>query len=245
MPFLIQVILITFKLIQLKDILIKRKMKKGNIMLLGAVLSLTGLTACRTNSVEDIDGNVYKTVTVGTQVWMAENLKTTKYNDGTDIPSVTNNDEWAKLTTPAYSWYNNDASANKKDYGALYNWYAVGTNKLCPTGWHVSTDAEWMALALFLDGNSKAGGKLKEKGTKHWRTPNTEATGESGFKAFPGGYRSFQGAFNYFGISGYWWSSTKYNESTSLFWNLRYKYGYVYKFRSEKTTGFSVRCIKE
>jgi hypothetical protein len=188
-------------------------MNKGNAMLLAVVLALTGLTACRTNSVKDIEGNVYKTVTIGTQVWMAENLRTTKYNDGTAIPVVTDNDQWSKLTTAAYSWYNNDSTVNKKEYGALYNWIA--------------------------------GGKLKEKGTVHWKSPNKDANNKSGFTALPGGYRSYEGIFNYVGISGYWWCSTPYNEGSKLFWYLQYKFGNISKYRSENSCGFSVRCVRD
>jgi uncharacterized protein (TIGR02145 family) len=223
----------------------RMKMQKKGIILFAITIVWLGLSGCHSDSMKDIEGNVYKTVTLGTQVWMAENLKTTKYNDGTEIPVITENDSWAKLTTPGYSWYNNDSKEYKKIYGALYNWYVVNTNKLCPVGWHVSTDAEWNTLAIFLQGGNEVGGKLKEKGTKHWKIPNEGATNESGFTALPGGYRSFEGAFNYIGITGYWWSSTEYNESSVLFWNLRYKSGGTFKYRSEKNCGFSVRCIRD
>jgi uncharacterized protein (TIGR02145 family) len=220
-------------------------MIKGNVMLLAVVLALTGLTSCRTNSVKDIEGNVYKTVTIGTQVWMAENLRTTKYNDGTAIQVITDNDQWSKLTTAAYSWYNNDSTVTKKEYGALYNWNAVSTNKLCPAGWHVPSDAEWVTLTTFLEGFGIAGGKLKEKGTVHWKSPNKEANNKSGFTALPGGYRSYEGIFNSIGISGYWWCSTPYNEGSKLFWYLQYKFGNIYKSRSENSCGFSVRCVRD
>jgi len=220
-------------------------MKQKDIIFIAIILFYAGITSCNTDSLKDIERNKYKTVTIGTQVWMAENLKTTKFNDGSSIPIVTDNEAWIKLTTPAYSWYNNDSTENKKAYGALYNWYAVSTNKLCPAGWHVPTDEEWQTLTLYLDGYYTAGGKMKEKGTKHWKSPNIGATNESGFNALPAGYRSLQGIFNYIGISAYWWSSTKYNESSVLFWNIRYRLGYIYKFRSENFCGFSVRCLKD
>lgn len=203
------------------------------------------VTACRPNTVKDIQGNTYNTVTIGTQVWMAENLKATKYNDGTAIQMVADNDKWMKMTTSAYSWYNNDSTENKKTYGALYNWYVVDSKKLCPAGWHVPTDQDWMTLTEFMQGFSVAGGLIKEDGTKHWRSPNTEATNKSGFTALPGGYRSFEGAFNYLGISAYWWTTTGYNSSSAMFWNVRYKFSYIYKYRGEKTCGFSVRCLKD
>jgi uncharacterized protein (TIGR02145 family) len=220
-------------------------MQQEKVKLYAIAIFLLGLTGCQTHSVKDVDGNKYKTVTIGTQVWMAENLKTTKYNDGTEIPLVTNNDDWAKLTTPAYSWYNNDLAENKETYGALYNWYTVNTNKLCPKGWHVPTDGDWMIMVSNLKEGDFVGGSMKEAGTRHWKIPNTGATNKSGFTALPGGYRSIEGIFNYIGIFGYWWSSTEYNNTTVLFWNLRYKYNSAYKDRSEKYCGFSIRCLMD
>ena len=139
------------------------------------------------NTVTDIDGNVYHTVKIGTQVWMVENLKTTKYNDGTPIPLVTANSSWAILTTPGYCFYNNDANVNKATYGAMYNWYIVNTGKLCPAGWHVPIDAEWTTLTNYLGSENAAGGKLKEFGISHWVTPNDGTTNSSGFTALPAG----------------------------------------------------------
>jgi Fibrobacter succinogenes major domain (Fib_succ_major). len=230
---------------QLLYIFRRKKMLQKKIKLFAVAIFLLGITGCQTHSIKDVDGNKYKTVTIGTQVWMAENLKTTKYNDGTEIPLVTNNDNWAKLTTPAYSWYDNDTSENKKTYGALYNWYSVNTNKLCPKGWHVPTDGDWMIMVTYLKEGESVGGSMKEVGTNHWKIPNTGATNKSGFTALPGGYRSVEGIFNYIGIFGYWWSSTEYNNTTVFFWYLRYKYNSVYKDRSEKYCGFSVRCIMD
>ena len=217
---------------------------KQNIILFSVAVVLMGFAGCRSNTVKDIEGNVYKTVTIGKQVWMKENLKTTKFNDGTAIPMVAENAGWIKMTTPAYSWYNNDSTDNKNTYGALYNFYTVNTNKLCPADWHVPTDADWVALITYLDGFTVAGGKMKEKGIEHWKSPNDGATNETGFTALPGGYRSVEGVFNYIGKSGYWWTSTKYNETSSLFWNIRYKLTYAYEYRSENFCGFSVRCMK-
>jgi uncharacterized protein (TIGR02145 family) len=219
-------------------------MKHKNVKLFAVILFWIWVTGCQTNSLKDIEGNVYKTVTIGTQIWMAENLKTTKYNDGTAIPLVTDYDKWAALTTDAYSWYNND-STNKEVYGALYNWYTVNTNKLCPSGWHIPADAEWTTLVTCLGDSKIAGGKLKETGTNHWKSPNTGATNENGFTALPSGFRSYNGSFNYIGISGYWWSSTEYTATNVYFWNLRYKFSYVYKYISDKPNGFSVRCLKD
>jgi uncharacterized protein (TIGR02145 family) len=143
-------------------------------------------------TITDKDGNVYTSVTIGTQVWMVENLKTTKFNDGTNIPLITDDDAWANTfnsSSPAYCWYKNDASTYKATYGALYNFHAVKTGKLCPTGWHVPTDEEWLILLNFCGGENAAGGKLKETGTTHWHSENVGASNETGFTALPGGER--------------------------------------------------------
>jgi uncharacterized protein (TIGR02145 family) len=218
-------------------------MKKNRLKFGILILFLLVLIGCNSNSVKDIEGNSYKTVTIKSKVWMAENLRTTKFNDGGVIPLVAENDIWTKLQTPAMSWYNNDPDANRKTYGALYNWYAINTGKVCPAGWHVATEEEWSSLYL-LEGSGSEGGKLKEAGTEHWKSPNTDATDQSGFTGLPGGYRSVEGVYNYIGISGYWWSSTSFNDNYGLFYNLRFKSGVLYKSKSEKYCGFSVRCVK-
>jgi uncharacterized protein (TIGR02145 family) len=155
-----------------------------------------------TPPVTDGDGNVYNTVTIGTQIWMKGNLKTMKFNYGTSIPNVTDNTTWAGLTSAAYCWYNNDAATYKTTYGALYNWYAVDVasndgKNVCPAGWHIPSDAEWTTLTDYLGGASVAGSKLKETGTTHWLSPNTGATNESGFTALPGGGHSRNGNIIY------------------------------------------------
>jgi uncharacterized protein (TIGR02145 family) len=200
--------------------------------------------------VSDIDGNVYNTVTIGTQTWMAENLKTTKYNDGNAIPNVTDNTAWAALTTPSYCWYNNDATTYKATYGALYNWYAVnstsnGGKNVCPTGWHVPSDAEWTTLTDYLGEESVGGGKLKETGTTHWTSPNTGATNETGFTALPGGYRYFNGTFDYIGSGGFWWSSTATGTYYAWHRTLRYNESHVGGGDYGKMYGFSVRCVRD
>lgn len=140
---------------------------------------------------------------------MSENLKTTHYNDGSKIPIVTDSATWMGLSTGAYCYYKNDSLSNKATYGALYNWYAVNTAKLAPTGWHVPTDAEWTTLTNYLGGINVAGGKLKEVGTAHWSSPNTGATNESGFTALPSGYR-YELGFVEKGWMTSFWSSTIY-----------------------------------
>ena len=155
--------------------------------------------------VKDIDGNVYGTVTIGTQVWMAQNLQTSKFNNGTSIPLIADKTQWSSLTTPAYCWYNND-EATYKEYGKLYNWYTVNTGNLCPSGWHIPSEAELNTLVNYL-GTNTAGCKLKEKGTVHWLSPNTCATNESGFTLLGAGRRNLNGDFNDLGGVGYIWTT--------------------------------------
>lgn len=194
----------------------------------------------------DQDGNIYKTVTIGTQTWMAENLRTTKYNDGTAIPLVTDNIKWEKLTTGGYC--NNQNTSNIESiatYGRLYNWYAVNTGKLAPKGWHVPTDDELKTLTAFLGGGSKAGGKLKETGTLHWMSPNYGATNETGFTALPGGNRLNTGSFSYFGYSGYLWSTTEKDTSNAWVTEMIFHDSDVGRDIVSKNGGFSVRCVRD
>jgi uncharacterized protein (TIGR02145 family) len=195
----------------------------------------------------DIEGNVYNIVTIGTQVWMSENLMTTKYNDGTEIPLVTNPQEWSVRDMPAYCWYENDSSTYKIPYGPLYNWYTVNTGKLCPTGWHVPTIKEWKTLLLFLANPETS--KLKEEGTSHWISPNLGATNESGFTGLPGGRRLKTGAFGLLGERGNYWSSSKSNvfdgSTAVLSAELNtYTVG-SYTRGTVRRMGFSVRCIQD
>lgn len=193
-------------------------------------------------SAVDIDGNTYNSVKIGNQIWMTANLSTTKFNDNTNIPLVTNGMKWQDLTTPAYCFYGDNLWY--KEYGALYNWYSVNTGKLCPTGWHVATNAEWNTLYKFLGGTSVAGGKLKEVGTTHWADPNIGATNESGFTAIPCGLRVGNQLHN-FREQGYWWSLDQmdlwfvivhhlYNREVSIDANHSFLKDY----------GFSVRCLQ-
>ncbi len=197
-----------------------------------------------TPNIVDIDGNIYHAVTIGTQVWMVENLKTTRYNDGSAIPLDTNSSTWGGLTTGAYCWYN-DSATYGSTYGALYNWYAVSTGKLAPTGWHVPTDSEWTVLTTYLGGLSVAGGPLKEAGTAHWASPNTGATNSSGFSALPGGFRNFTGTFNYIGSNGYWWSSTANGASASWTRGMSCNDAVAYSFNYNNVSGVSVRCVRD
>jgi uncharacterized protein (TIGR02145 family) len=199
------------------------------------------------DSVEDADGNSYKTVQIGSQLWMAENLKTTSYNDGRPIPIETEGENWATLKTPAYCWFDNDPASYADTYGALYNWYAVNTGELCPDGWRVPTAEDWEILISYLGGENVAGGKLKEAGTTHWLEPNTGATNETGFTALPGGRRSTGGTFSVLRHEGYWWTSTEHETYLSSAWNRRMSYSSTkaQQHNLGKTHGFSVRCVKD
>jgi uncharacterized protein (TIGR02145 family) len=195
----------------------------------------------------DIDGNTYNTIVIGTQTWMAENLKTTKYRDGTNIPNITDNASWGTQTEGAYCWYNNDITSNKNVYGAIYNFFTtINNRKLCPTGWHVPTDAEWGVLINYLGGLSTAGGKMKESGTTHWSSPNTDANNQSGFTSLPGGFRQGGlGTFHNIGTHANWWSSTPYDPTGGWFYNNYYSNGAVVRDNvSNNPVGFSVRCIQ-
>ena len=195
-------------------------------------------------TVTDIDGNVYKTVVIGEQIWMAENLRVTKFNDGSDIKPVENNEEWRNTTTPAFSWYDNDSSLFGSKYGALYNGYSAHNNNVCPTGWHVPTDNEFLTLIETLGGTLAAGGKLKSNDILQWHTPNTGADNSSHFAALPAGMRYFEGTFStatYF--TGYW-SSIEVNADTSTFISLSYLNSKVILNEGSKNSGFSIRCVK-
>ncbi len=196
----------------------------------------------------DQDGNVYKTVTIGAQTWMAENLRTTKYNDGTAIPNVTNGGEWGTLTTGAYCNYDNAAGIdNIATYGRLYNWHAVSTGKLAPKGWHVPTYAEWAQLTTYLGGDSIAGGKLKETGTTHWLSSNTGVTNETGFTALPGGTRGVSDTFYDILHVGAWWSATNTTGFNAGSWYrvMHFSNSNVYSYGGYKELGLSVRCVKD
>ena len=203
-------------------------------------------------TVTDIDGNVYKTVTIGTQEWMVENLKTTKYNDGVLIPNVTDY-TWGNLQTDAYCWYNNDI-ANKAPYGALYNWFAAKSSKLCPTGWHVATLEDWTKIVTYLGGPDVAGGKLKEAGTTHWLDQNVGATNESGFTALPGGYRGSglnDGTFYLLGYYGWYWTASQYpmdpvwDHIAGYCWMMESGHSKCLQSNIWDMIGLSVRCIKD
>ena len=224
---------------------------------------IKGLRCPGAPTITDIDGNVYNTVQIGNQCWMAENLKTTAYQNGTPIPNVTNGSNWGFLTSGAYVWFFNIISW-KDSYGALYNWYAtVDANGLCPTGWHVPTNGEWTALTDFIGGtgsphgnelkscrqeNSPLGGGCNTTEHPRWRDDNYHGnygTDDYGFSGLPGGLRDYDGEFYYIGDEGCWWSST--GDSQFYAWS-RYLYYYggnVYVGYDGRRVGFSVRCLKD
>jgi uncharacterized protein (TIGR02145 family) len=224
----------------------KNQIRKTILMLL---MLRAGQVINAQQTVTDIDGNVYQTVTIGTQVWMKENLKTTKYQNGDTIGTtypVTR--DYFSESTPKYQWaYNgNDSIANT--YGRLYTWYAATDSRnVCPTGWHVPTLVEWNTLITFLGGKTAAHGKLKETGTGHWNSPNSDATNESGFSGLPGGSHWPEINFDYIGTGGHWWSATQANSTEA--WRLMLNYQYLgastVLSSADKKIGWSIRCIED
>lgn len=196
----------------------------------------------------DADGNVYNVIIIGTQKWMVEDLKTTKYNDGVSISIETDNNAWKSLNTPGYCWYNND-EANKNTYGALYNWYAVNTGKLSPVGWRIPTKEDWKTLYdyafNYLNSSYSISRILKESESSHWIYPNDYATNETGFTALPGGRRDDNGLFERMREYGYWWSTSE--EDASNAWNrhMHYNNSEFYNNYHSKKNGFSVRCVTD
>jgi len=209
-------------------------------------------------SLSDIEGNTYKTIKIGSQTWMAENLRTTKYNDGNSIELVSDNSNWANLGHGAYCWYNNDIS-NKLPYGALYNWYTIQTGKISPVGWHIPTEAEWLTLVLFADSNAMdkypesqiAGDKLKA--TSGWYDECNRGSDEYGFAGLGGGYRNgnsyetteFLGIFIDKDLGGLWWSESVFPGAGARGFN-------IYACESDMVSnyhsfcyGLSIRCIKD
>lgn len=227
----------------------KTMIKVSLLMIVGIFIA----SGCNKSSskVTDIDGNEYKTVKIGTQVWMAENLKTTRYNDGTGIFFFPENYS-VEVKKGYYVDYDNNP-ANSEIYGRLYNWYVVDNNpdtklasnggkNICPKGWHVPNDAEWTTLITYLGGDSNAD-KLIDNSTNLWSDITSEITNESGFTALPSGWREIDGSFNHLGGVAMWWSSTSLRSSTA---SIVYTYGMnireEYHFRE---ASLCIRCIKD
>ena len=215
--------------------------------------------SCGTSTVSDIDGNPYTTVSINTQCWMIENMKTSHYLNGDLIPIVTDNSAWGILTTGGRTWYNNDSSTYENPYGNLYNWYAVTDSRgLCPTGWHVPTDSDWNKLVIFLDTgadtsstsstqSSTAGGKLKSMGTVYWQNQSIGTDNSSGFSALPGGYRLANGSFSNIRTNVFFWSFTAYAHNMNKAWyrNIYDNNGEVRRDTRDKIAGASVRCLRD
>ncbi|WP_242689171.1 fibrobacter succinogenes major paralogous domain-containing protein [Pedobacter sp. SYSU D00535] len=219
------------------------KVRRKFVLLSIAVLFVV---ACKhdDNSVTDVDGNRYKTVVIGDQIWMAENLRVTRYRNGDPILNIMSNNEWSTTTTGAFCYYGND-SINARPYGLLYNWYAINDSRnIAPEGWHVPTPEELNTLINYLKGDTVAAGKLKETGQKHWIS-NIGASNEIGFSARPGGYRFKTGSFHTLGSNGYWWTNILSFEMFS--WSKRIFQGFadVDRIEAFMNYGFSLRCIKD
>ena len=203
----------------------------------------TGSPAHETGTVTDIEGNTYKTIKIGDQWWMAENLKVSTYRNGDEIPRVLYDDYWGNLTTGACCAPSGMAS-NIATYGRLYNWYAVNdSRKIAPEGWHVASNAEWETMVNYLGGYDVAGGKMKQKGTMTWANPNKGATDASGFCVLPAGSRSHDGHF--YGLTewAHFWTSTMINSTDARKWDLYFNSTKCLSHESQKIYGYSVRCV--
>lgn len=212
------------------------------------VFLICGFCILHSQTIEDIDGNVYKTVVIDNHIWTVENLKTTRYSNGDSIQLIVNDSIWGGLSTPAFSTYNFDSSYTS-EYGNLYNFYVVSDSRnVCPSGWHVPTNNEWFGLINYLGGDSIAGGSMKDTGIIHWNEPNTGATNSSGMTVLPAGFRFsnngfFNGEFAGIGGNGGIWTSTESSDSTSIA-----KYFYpassaIGEIDNNKSYGFSIRCV--
>jgi len=232
-------------------------MKKRTLILALSLVKIAflviALSGCKKDDttptgITDVDGNVYHSVIIGTQTWLVENLKTTKFRNGDPITNTTDVTAWATQTSAAYCNYDN-STTNATTYGRLYNWFAVNdSRKIAPAGWHIPSDTEWATLFTYLGGESVASGKLKEAGLTHWITPNTGAANTIGFTALPGGGRSSVGVFANLGYYGFWWSSTEATTgNTGSGMNIYLHYGDAAAVRNSnfKVWGMAVRCVKD
>jgi len=212
------------------------------------VLILSGSSyAQQGHQIVDIDENYYNIITIGTQTWMAENLKTVRYNDGYGISYPgTNNAAWQSNTDGAYAWYNNNATLYKSTYGALYNWYVVdaasnGNRNVCPIGWRTPTSDDFVTLAGLYGGSAEAGGAMKETGYTHWISPNTGATNASSFTGLPAGMRNTDGSYYGLGLRGSWWNNNAFRTVTN---DSQYLYNNSNDLNpGQESTGISIRCI--
>jgi uncharacterized protein (TIGR02145 family) len=234
----------------------------GNVNATGTI---TVTFTCVTNQISDVDNNNYNTVLIGTQCWLKENLRVRRYNDGTEIKLDTSGgvegnlsyQTWVGLTYGAYTIYAHDSSANLTNYGYLYNWYAVkgiyktgtilsdDTLKICPSGWHVPTDAEWTTLTTELGGESVAGRKMKSEGNSYWSSESAGTDNSSGFSGLPGGYRVPNGSFISIRSQAFFWSATQSSNSNAWRRLLENDNGQVGRNNNHKLHGASVRCLRD
>ena len=214
---------------------------KHTLLMITALMLVVG---CSKNTVTDIDDNTYKTVQIGDQIWMAENLKVTHYRNGDPIPTGHSDSVWISLSTGAYAVYDGNES-NADTYGYLYNWYAVNDSRnLAPEGWHVPTGDEWRTLVDYLGGKDVAGGKLKEVGTTYWSEAG--GTDESKFHARGAGTRSsYNGAYEYRTYLNWLWSSEEYSSSNGWYFEIYYATPYTTDSQMDKQNGMSIRCVKD
>lgn len=196
----------------------------------------------------NLNAQNFKQVKIGNQIWMTENLNAYKFRNGDTIPEAKTVEEWKKASannSPAWCYYANNP-ASGASYGKLYNWFAVNDPRgLAPEGWHIPGNAEWTSLTEYLGGADIAGGKLKEAGITHWKSPNTEATNKTGFSALPGGDRGSGGLFNLVGSSGFWWSATEEDADSAGCIDMFYRHSKLTMGSSLKQNGFSVRCLRD
>ena len=217
--------------------------------------NISSLEKVLEDSVADIDGNVYHSIKIGTQIWMLENLKVTHYRNGDSIPNISNTTEWSNLSTGAYCDYDND-SLNSTIYGKLYNWFTIKDGRnIAPKGWHIPTHSEWNILEKYIDSSidttiagsqgTDIGCKLREAGISHWIQSTKEANNSSGFTALPGASRrGMTGVFGRIGEFGHWWTSTEHPASGAWCRDLFYRSCKIGRGNGLKETGFSIRCIK-
>ena len=233
---------------KIKQKIMKTLLSVPLLMFYGILLIFTLSCTIKQKSatlVTDIDGNVYHIETIGSQMWMAENLKVIHYQNGDKIPNITDSIVWSNLSMGAYCSYDNDSS-NVAVYGHLYNWYTVNdSRKLCPMGWHVPSNAEWTILVDCVGSNSFVGGKMKEAGTTHWSSPNTGANNSCNFAALPCGTRGAYSNFGGLGSFTGWWSTWEDADGYAYYLLLQYSNADVLRYSGNKKIGFSVRCIQD
>jgi uncharacterized protein (TIGR02145 family) len=217
---------------------------KKNVLLISLYLLVT--TTAFSQTVTDVDGNTYNTISIGNQVWIAENLKTKKFNNQDPIPLVIDSTLWSSQTQAAYCYYQEDEIL-ASEYGNLYNWYVVNdTRNVCPAGYHVPAIAEWESLINFLGGETVAGGKLKEAGFSHWLSPNTGATNSSGFNLLPSGWRApNNGSYENLMYMAYQWSSSSVDALNSSVLLAGYDSEAAYTSDSHILTGLPIRCVQD